>query len=253
MMKSLVGTLLAAAACAAIGFISCSDTATGPNDIGGETNLDLTQVGNTFSAYLDVTNEVIPGLDHMNDSIVITKNDNGIVTTHVLVGFDTAFVSGLDSALGTKSLPWSAKLAILDTYLDRYGATIDTTNKLAMKVNFDLKMKVTSEGIQEFVHSKGDLSRPFTIVKYGAAVGDKYQFVRDDGVTVTRTVTYKSATDDYPLGFWQIKVIKVEESASDPLMEKVTYYTNHKFGLVGVVFLTKNGRELKIGIFPPNL
>jgi hypothetical protein len=48
-------------------------------------------------------------------------------------------------------------------------------------------------------------------------------------------------------------VIKVEETKDDLLMEKITYYANHKFGLVGVLFRTKSGKELKIGIFPPNL
>jgi hypothetical protein len=114
-------------------------------------------------------------------------------------------------------------------------------------------MKVTSEGIQEFVNSKGDLSRPFTIVKYGAAVGDKYEITNTEGVKVTRTVTYKSTTDDYGIGFWMIKIIKVEETKEDPFVEKVTYYTNHKFGLVGIVINTKTGKELKLGIFPPTL
>ena len=110
-----------------------------------------------------------PGLDRMKDSVVITRNDNGIVTTHVQIGFDSLFVVGLDSALGISAYPQSVKRAILDTYLKRYGATIDTADKQAMKASFDLKMKVTSEGIQEFVNSKGDLSKPFTIVKYVAS------------------------------------------------------------------------------------
>lgn len=37
----------------------------------------------------------------------------------------------------------------------------------------DGKLKVTSEGIQEFINSDGDLSRPFTIVKYDAEVGKR--------------------------------------------------------------------------------
>jgi len=36
-----------------------------------------------------------------------------------------------------------------------------------------LKLKITSDGIQDFVHSKGDESKPFTIMKYSAKLGDK--------------------------------------------------------------------------------
>lgn len=238
--------------CTGLAFMACNDSPTGPNDLGGETNLELTTVGNRFSSYLETGSDA-PGLDGMKDSIVITRNDNGIVTTHAEITFDSLFVAALDSALGTSALPREIKLSILDTYLKRYGATLDTSDKQAMKAAFDLKMKVTSEGIQEFVSSKGDLSRPFTIVKYGASVGDKYEFTNSEGVKVTRAVTYKSVTDDYSILFWKIKIIEVEETSDDPLLEKMIYYTNHKFGLVGVVMRTKNGKELKIGIIPPTL
>ena len=239
--------------CMAMALVACDESSpTGPNDLGGDPNLDLTAVGNVFSTYLSAGG-YNPGLDRMKDSVVITRNDNGIVTTHVQIGFDSLFVVGLDSALGISAYPQSVKRAILDTYLKRYGATIDTADKQAMKASFDLKMKVTSEGIQEFVNSKGDLSKPFTIVKYGASVGDKYQFTNSDGINITRTVTAKSTTDDYPVGFWMIKVVTVEETSDDPLLEKITYYANHKFGLVGVVLRTKTGKELKLGIVPPTM
>lgn len=233
-------------------FLGGCESTTEPNGLGGDTNLELTQVGGVFGVYLDAGN-YIPGLDRMNDSVVITKNDNGIVTVHSEIGFDSLFVVGLDSALGTTSLPYSTKLAIVDTYVKRYGATLDTTDKQAMKVAFDLKLRVTSEGIQEFVNSKGDLSRPFTIVKYSAAVGDKYEFTNADGVKITRTVTYRSTTDDYSVGFWLLKIIKVEQTQDDPLVDRVAYYTNHKYGLVGVVVTLKSGKEMKLGIFPPTL
>jgi hypothetical protein len=251
-MKTLYTLIAVTVVAAAIFFSACDDTPTGPNDLGGDTNLELTRVGNEFSVYLDAESYP-PAFDRMKDSVVITRNDNGIVTTHAQIRFDSLFVVALDSALGTSALPYAAKLAIVDTYVKKYGATLDTTDKQAMKIAFDLKMKVTSDGIQEFVTSKGDQSRPYTIVKYGAAVGDKYEFTNNEGVKITRTVTYKSTTDDYGIGFWMIKIIKVEETKEDPLVEKVTYYTNHKFGLVGIVMRTKTGKELKLGIFPPTL
>ncbi|MBI3258309.1 MAG: hypothetical protein HYZ54_02335 [Ignavibacteriae bacterium] len=107
--------------------------------------------------------------------------------------------------------------------------------------------------LDEFdMSSGGDLSRPYTIVKYSANVGDKYEFTDEDGIKVTRTVVSKSTTDDYYMGFWMIKVMKIEQVKEDPVIDKITYITNHKFGLVGIILQTKNGKTLKISILPPN-
>lgn len=49
-------------------------------------------------------------------------------------------------------------------------------------------------------------------------------------------------------------MLKVEETGEeDPLIEKITYYTNHKYGLVGMENLTKNGKTLEVGVLPPTL
>ncbi|HRZ21469.1 MAG TPA: hypothetical protein P5184_07355, partial [Bacteroidales bacterium] len=45
--------------------------------------------------------------------------------------------------------------------------------------------------------------------------------------------------DDYPYGFMYIKVIQVEEIPSalkSAGISKITYWANHRFGLVGVDF-----------------
>lgn len=251
-MKTLTITILTTILLVVLAFAACKETATGPNDLGGDPAVVFTTVGSKFGSYLDA-GSYVPGFDRLQDSTVVTKNDNGIVTTHTKLAFDSVFVAALDTALGTSAYPQSVKLAIIDTYLKKYGATIDTADKKKMKVDFDLKLKVTSDGIQEFINGKGDLSRPFTIVKYGAAVGDKYEFTNSEGLKITRTVTSKSTTDDYPIGFWLIKVIQVEQTSDDPLTDKIIFYTNHKFGLVGVLLKLKSGKQLKIGIFPPNL
>jgi hypothetical protein len=251
-MRTYINKLATISLAVAAFVVACETTPTGPNDLGGDTDLELTRVGGQFQAFISA-GSYNPAFDRLRDSVVITKSDNGIVTTHVLAKFDSVFFEALDSSLGTSSLPDIYKFAILDTYLLKFGATLDTTDKTNIILNFDVKMKVTSEGIQEFVISKGDMSRPYTIVKYGAAVGDKYEFTNAAGNPVTRTVVYKSTTDDYSIGFFLIKIIQVEQVSDDPLMEKVTFYANHKFGLVGVVLKTKTGKELKLGVVPPNM
>lgn len=252
-MKTLLSTIIALALLAGTAFIACDGTsATGPNDLGGDANLELTRVGGVFATYVG-TQSYNPVFDRLHDSAVITRNDNGIVTTHVEATFDSVFLATLDTILGTSAFPEATKLAFLDRYLKKFNATLDTTDKEKMKLVFDLKLKVTSEGIQEYVSSGGDLSHPHTIVKYGWSVGDRNEFTNADGVKVTRTVTHKSTTDDYGIGFLLIKVIKVEQTQEDPLFTKITYIANHKFGLVGVVITTRQGEELRLGIIPPTM
>jgi len=223
-----------------------------PSALGGDTNLELTQVGNEFPVSIS-TDVFIPAFQNLKDSIVIIRNDGGIVTFRGIMTFDTAFTSAVAGELGIAGLPGEVKHNIVDTYVKLYSATLDTTDKNAMRVTADVKFRITSEGIQGFAYSKGDLSKPFTIVKYGSNVGDTYEMTTDEGVKITRRVAYKSTTDDYPVGFWMIKVLKVEETKEDPYVEKVTFVANHKFGMVGAMLKTKAGKEIKVGIFPPNM
>ncbi|MBE0644257.1 MAG: hypothetical protein IH600_09270 [Bacteroidetes bacterium] len=237
----------------ALSLSTCSDDATNPNDLGGDTNLELTQVGQLFPISLSSPDNPGSVLSDLKDSIVITRNDGGIVTFHAVVAVDTAFVRGLETELGIATLNADLRHAILETYVNRFNVVVDSTDKNNITLTTDARLKVTSEGIQEFVSSGGDLSRPFTIVKYNANVGDTWTFTNQEGIAVTRTVAYKSTTDDYQIGFWYLKVIKVEETKEDPVMEKITYVTNHKYGLVGVEATTKTGKQLKVIVFPPTL
>lgn len=89
-----------------------------------------------------------------------------------------------------------------------------------------LKFKVTNEGVE----SKNP-SYPGVIVNYGAKVGDTFSA----GSGIVRKVVSKSTDDDYPWVFFNIKVIKVEESPSlIPGVKKIVYIANHRFGIVGL-------------------
>ena len=252
-MKALKILAIASAVTLSLVYASCTKEPLGPNELEGSANTGFTDVGMKFASYIEFPGAWIPGEDHFYDTVQVTKNNNGIVTIHASVGFDSLFVKDVDSALGTSAMAEGLRAQAIDYYKTRFHATLDTTNKSKMQASFDLKMKVTTDGIQEYVNSNGDESKPFTIVKYAANVGDKYEFTNSEGVKVTRTVSYHSTTDDYPIGFYMIKVMKVEETKEDLFMSKVTYVTNHKFGLVGVIIETKTGKTLKLGIFPPNM
>lgn len=231
-------------------FISC-ETATGPNEIGGETNLELTKVGAEFGVSPKIKGQHIPALENLRDSVFITKNDNGIVTFTGSFFTDLESLRTLDTLFGTQSLPENMKHQIVDAYMQKWGFTIDTSDHDNLRLDFEFKLKITSEGIQDFVYSGGDLSKPFTIVKYSANVGDKYEFTGKDGKKVVRTVVQKDPLEDWYLAFWMVKTIRVEQDvADDPVIKKVTFITNHKFGLVGFIHEFHDGRIIETTILP---
>jgi hypothetical protein len=87
------------------------------------------------------------------------------------------------------------------------------------------------------------------LVKYASEVGDKYPI---NGIGGNRTVVSKSTTDDYPYGFYLIKVIQVEEYPSvlrSSGINKITYWGNHKFGLVGVDFSFDDGTSASFPLY----
>jgi hypothetical protein len=226
-------------------FLSCTkkdNTVLGPNEIGGDTNVDFVEPGDYFTPTFVMAGN--PDLNKISNKVVVQSNKNGIVTLKGVFTFDNDWAKKMDTAFGFTGLSKDIKFAAIGVFLNRYGATLDTSDRNAMKVTLILKGKVTTEGVQEFMSSGGDESKPFTIVKYSANVGDKYQFTTKDGKSITREVTAKSTTDDF---FWSgmlIKVLQVEEvqPADDPAIEKVIYYGNHKFGLVAVKVTLKNGK-----------
>lgn len=60
--------------------------------------------------------------------------------------------------------------------------------------------------------------------------------------------------NDFPVAFWNIKVIQVEETiVDDPLISSVKYIGNHIFGLVGFNVVSKNSKTMKLTVLPTNL
>lgn len=60
--------------------------------------------------------------------------------------------------------------------------------------------------------------------------------------------------NDFPVAFWNIKVIQVEETiVDDPLISSIKYIGNHIFGLVGFNVVSKNSKTMKLTVLPPNL
>ena len=256
-MKKIKVTVKIILSCFLILFLqSCDDTSKDPNVIGGDGNLEQNKVGATYGATLKISGVHQGLLNDIRDSITVTENNNGNITLKTKIIFNEAQFQAIADALGFSELPENEFNQLLDTYKNKYGFSIDTNNPEAMVVEYDLKCKMTSEGIQDYVYSSGNLNKPFTLIKYADPVGSKYEFTESDGNKITRKIIHIDEKESYPLIWWNIKVTKVEEINNDPLLSKIIYYANHKFGLVGVEFYLKNGKVAALSIIPwdnPNL
>ena len=86
-----------------------------------------------------------------------------------------------------------------------------------------IKYRATSEGIENL--SGGEFDG--VLVRYDAKVGDKYN---SGG-----TVTHVSKDNDFQWGSMKIKVIEVEHpTKKGGDAKKITYWANHRFGIVAV-------------------
>jgi hypothetical protein len=156
----------------------------------------------------------------------------------------------------------SASVASLSNGISSYSGSAIITNTTIKNVlsNFPgisingnsvtatgFKFKQTTDGIESFV----DMG-PGVIVNYNSNVGDTYP-VGSTGRT--RTVMSKSTTDDFSWGGLMIKVMKIEEptpqlkSTSSLGVTKVTYWANHKFGLVAVQYDFADGTSVKLPVY----
>lgn len=185
----------------------------------GKTDIPVNTVGNQFSPMgFSVNGNWVS----FNPQIVITKSEDGVNTIKM-----TADLS---------SNPTLTKLnALIPSNLkDSQG-----------KVNFEMKVKVTDEGWLDYSNADKE---PCVLVRYDGKVGDKYSITTASGTKVEREITAKSTTDDYPYGFMNIKVIKVEQKTSFPGIDKYVMYFNHKFGFVGFEVFAEDGTSVSTSI-----
>lgn len=193
-----------------------------PNDLGGDTDIALNEVGNEFGGSVNINGISQP----INESIEIVENENGIIS--VKVDADVSNIPALASLLELAPSDCKGADGILDA---------------------NLKFKVTSEGLQDFINPD---KKAYTIVKYDDGVGTKYQLKLDDGETITREIVDKSTTDDFEYGFYYIKTTTIEQTSTTPGIEKYIIKANHKFGLVYAEALLEDGSSVGIKFFPSN-
>jgi len=109
---------------------------------------------------------------------------------------------------------------------------------------------VSASGVEVKFTDKGIENKyPFfqgVLVKFDSKVGDTYPI--KDSQTV-RKVIYKSTTDDYDYAFFRIKVIVVEHEINFNGLSKITYWVNHKYGVVKIVFDLDDGEKISLPFY----
>lgn len=214
-----------------VAFVSCKKD--DPNtSLGGQTNIPLNAVDSVSGVYIE-----LDGANALSTEIKIKSNDNGDVTYTGSVD-----LLSLSPDLQTKALD------VLNEHGDYYNASQYVTLTPDMKLNFEFKVKITSQGYLDYFTD----GQPWVMVKYDDPVGTTYSVVNKNGETLTRTVTEKTNQDDWPFGFFLIKTVKVEQqvASDDPLLDYIVYRANHKFGLVYLEFAFQDGTNLAIDVIP---
>lgn len=202
-----------------VGLLGCGGDS---NVLGGNTDVPLGKVANRITnpggVKVGATNVDVAA------DISIVANEAGVATFRVMADL-------------TRS-------ATLKKYSDLLPAAAkDATGK----VNTEVKIKITSEGIQDYFNIDG---KPHTAVKFDAKVGDKYTLTKSDGKTITRTVIARSDQDDFAWNNLLIKTITVEQDSRIPGIKKFVYRANHKFGIVYVEVVADDGSTASTSLVP---
>jgi hypothetical protein len=191
------------------------DDSAGSSSIGGSSSIAINTVGNTFS------NSVVSGVTSYSGTISITNITDGVAT----VQFKATIPTNIPILQGIKA-----------KYKDASG-----------KLSCEGKFKMTDAGILDY-NNKDHL--PFVLVKYDANVGDKYTLTKSDGTKIVREVVRKSTSDDFYWNGLLIKTIDVEQTSNIPGVKKITYFSNHKFGLVLVRVEMDDGSKPQLTLVP---
>lgn len=214
-MKTFILLAVVLAMLASCHLLDSSNDANDSKSISGTTAIPINTVGNTF------TNNVRVGTSNYTGSIVITSVVDGVAT----VKFTGKIPTNIPALSQIKS-----------KYKDASG-----------NLNCEGKFKITDGGILDYNNSTHE---PFVLVKYDANVGDKYTFQKSDGSTIVREVIRKSTTDDYYWNGMNIKTVDVSQSSKIPGVNKIWYFTNHKFGLVAVRLFMDDGSTPQLDLYP---
>ncbi|NLN95688.1 MAG: hypothetical protein GX128_05915 [Bacteroidales bacterium] len=203
-------------------FSSCEkDESSKPLTIGGQTDLAKNQVGSTFTGITYIGNDG-PNIDA---DMEVVKFENDIITLKVSIPVIPAIL-GKVNPLGTFILG--------DDFMRNPQKYLDGNGNLSTEIN----VFNSSEGVAIISPS----GKQQVIMKYDAKVNESWSFKNEDTERkYNLKTTYRSTEDDYDYVFFKIKVVKIEMTSEDPEIDKIVIIGNHKFGLVGIQTMFKDG------------
>ncbi len=146
----------------------------------------------------------------------------------------TSLSGGVSTYTGSATV---ANTSIVSTLTNLPGVTVSGNTVTVTGVKF----KSTTEGVESIYGFD-----PGILIKYSSSVGDEYEVL---GSSTKRVVTAKSTSDDFNWGGMMIKVIKVEENINRGGVKKITYFGNHKWGMVSVRFDFDDGSYSQFPIY----
>ncbi len=157
---------------------------------------------------------------------------NEFTTTHNIPGLAAITAEITELQNGVSTLAASAEVTnqdlvdLANAFEALFPSNVTVNGNV---VTAEAQVKFTEDGIS-IIDDAGEL----IIVSYGADVGDQFS-LKIGANTITNKVMAKSTTDDY---FWNGMLIKVLEMEATGFnaggLDKVTYFANHKFGIVGI-------------------
>jgi hypothetical protein len=151
----------------------------------------------------------------------------------------------------TASFPLGQQLSISITNNDNGLVTLNVT---VDRSSFEVKGKITENSISDFVYSKGDLSKPFTLVEFDAKVGDRYTFQLDEYNEVEREVVEVDQSYYIDCLGRNVPTIGIAEYVPPGFfpevfgytIEVVWWYFSPDYGIVCVGFTTSEGDYFEV-------
>lgn len=182
-----------------------------------------------------------------SDDLGGSQSDMGLTGNSFSISSSLTGVSNASATItelndGVSTLAYSVTVSN-DSYLSLIQS-LSGPSVTGNTVSGEGQYRFTSEGI-EAIYNDGT----FTLVDYGAKVGDVYTCTHGNA-NIRREVSEVASEDDFYWGGMLIKTIEVEETGRGiPGVSKIIYRYNHKFGLVNAKVIFEDGTSAETLVY----
>jgi len=164
--------------------------------------------------------------------------------------------------LGAVGNEWSAKF---NNNQDIFAKIIANDNGfISIEINLDgekdtIYLHFKDNIVSEFIHSNGDLSKPFTIVEFDAKVGDFYTFNMEelyfyrDVIEIETYYITALGKEIETIGVYEEIPYGIDFQLFGITIRSITWYWHPDYGLVCVEIYTDQGDYIEIVFVQINL